>query len=385
MTASERPRIALYSPASRGGAGWFVFALAQAMGQAGADLLFIAPPAEPAEREPSSANVRRHVLVRGRGGRGPLIERIARTAWRIASTFPALLRARMHAREIVVTLYDWIPVLVAQMLWVRLIGGRLTFIVHDATPHAWQLPARLRPVERALFRLSYALPHRIVSLTHALDAELADAWGRRDRRWVIPHGAFVGAAPTGLPGNGIVLLFGMLRRNKRIAEAIEAMRLVAADLPELRLVIAGAPHAEDPAYWLECEAALRGIEDRVHTEIGFVAEPRVAELLAASDAVLLPYADFNSQSGVAVLAAFAERVLIATPVGGIAELAGLGLEPVPVAEPVTAAGIADALRAFAAMPVDARRRMARASRAALTDALDWERIGRAYVALIAER
>lgn len=336
----------------------------------------------PASREPNSPNVSRLVLIAGKAGKAPLPVRVALTLWRIASTFPALLRARLATREIIVTMFDWVPVLVLQFLWIKLLGGRLTFIVHDATPHAWAFPARLRGIEKALFRLSYRLPDRIVSLTGALQRELEEDWGRADRSWVIPHGAFVHGTPTPLPGDGVVLVFGMLRRNKRILESIEAMRLVAPELPGLRMVIAGAPHAEDRGYWAECEAVLAGLDDVVRTEIGFVPESRLEELLAECDALLLPYEQFNSQSGVAVLAGFAERLVIASGAGGIGELVALGLEPVALTGVMTPAAIADGLRAFAATTVAERRRMARDSRARLAEHLSWDRIGRDYVALL---
>ncbi len=374
----------IYSPASRGGAGLFLFSLCEAMAEAGATIRLIAPAAVPAELEPAHPAVKRSILIAGKAGQASLAERVARTVWRIASTFPALLRGRLGSREIMITLFDWIPVLVAQMLWVKAIGGRLTFLVHDATPHAWAFPSRWRGIERALYRLSYRLPDRVISLTEAVHRELAETWGRTERSWIIPHGAPVDAPLAPLPGDHIVLVFGMLRRNKRILESIEAMRLVAADLPQLRMVIAGAPHAEDAGYWTECEAALAGLEGVVRTEIGFVAEERVRELLAGADAVLLAYEQFNSQSGVAVMAAFAERVVIATNAGGIAELGGLGLELVPVERPVTPAHIAEALRRFAATPVEERRRMARDGRSRLADRLAWPRIGRDYVALLSQ-
>jgi len=107
-----------------------------------------------------------------------------------------------------------------------------------------------------------------------------------------------------------------------------------------------------------------------------VPEERLHGLLAQSDAVLLPYEDFRSASGVAILSAFAERLLITTSAGGIGELMAGGLEPVTIDQPVTAETVADAVRRFHALPVEAYRGMAARSRARLADLLSWDRIGR---------
>jgi glycogen(starch) synthase len=376
-------KVCIYSPASRGGAGWFVSALTQALGDAGAHVLLVAPEMVPASREPKGPLIARRVLIAGRAGKASLVVRIARTAWRIGSTFPALALARFHHRDYLVTMYDWVPVLVLQFLFLRLIGGRITFVVHDVSPHAWAFPPYLRALERGLYRLSYHLPQRVVSLTAGAHAELARDWGRTVHSHVIPHGAYVHDDPTPLPGDGVVLVFGMLRRNKRILESIEAMRILAAEGSRLRMIIAGEPHVDDLDYWRQCEAALVGLDAHISVEVGFVPEDRVVALVAMSDALLLPYEDFNSQSGVAILGAMAERVIVATRVGGVAELFDNGLQAIPIDSPVNAAGIAAALRYFEHMPLSERRNCAKIGRFALAKKLSWRQIGRRYFDLLA--
>lgn len=375
--------ICFYSPASRGGAGWFVSALAQSIADAGARVLLVAPEMVPSDREPSGPNIERRTMIAGKAGQASLAERIARTGWRIASTFPILAAARFRHREYLVTMFDWIPVLVLQFLFLKLIGSRITFVVHDVTPHAWAFPPRLRRLERWLYRLSYHLPDHIVALTQAAHGELAREWGRVADSHVIAHGAFLQDDPLPLPGTGRVLVFGMLRRNKRILESIEAMRLLASEGTTLRMTIAGEPHVDDLDYWRDCKAALVGLEEHITVEAGFVAEDRVREIVAMSDAFLLPYEQFNSQSGVAILGAMAQRTILATRTGGVAELCDHGLEAIPIETPVDARTIASALRAFETMPLHERREGAERSRAALAKALSWDKIGREYVSLIA--
>jgi glycogen(starch) synthase len=373
--------VTLYSPAYKSGAMWYVSALADGLAGAGMQVRLIAPPYEPREREPRHPGIRREMLP-GQTGTTNRALRALRSAGRIAATFPRFLSARRHGREYLVTFYDWLPVQVAQFLWIKAVGGRLTYIVHDVMPHAWGFPGPLQWLERGMLRLSYRLPDRVVVLTQGARRQMEERWGRGDNVRVLPHGAFAEGEPSPPPGNRRLLIFGSLRRNKRILPAIQAMRLLKGGIEGLHLTIAGAPHQEDLAYWQECAEAMRGLEDVIATDIGFVPEERLHRLIAESDAVLLPYEDFDSASAVAILGAFSKRLLIATAAGGIGELIAGGLEPVEIAMPVTAEGIADAVRRFHALPVEEVRAMAARSRAALVELLSWDRIGRACAAMI---
>lgn len=377
--------INFYSAAWRGGAGWFVQALAEALAEVGGNVRLIAPRADPEDREPQHQRVKRMYVPRGASGKGGKLYRAMRVIYRIIWTFPALLVARFGSRDFLITHMDWLQVAVLQLTWIRLIGGRITFIIHDATPHAWAFPERFRGLERALWRYTLKVPVRLVTLTEVARSEVIEKYGiNPEKVAVIPHGAFASSPPTMLPGGGKVLVFGMLRRNKRILESLEAMKRLAPE-SSLRMIIAGAPHAEDVGYWRACQAIAETVGDRVRTEIGFVEEARVDELLAECDAVLLPYEEFNSASGVAILATLAERLLICTDVGGMGELMNYGLEPIPVARPVSGQSIADALTRFEAMPVVERQSMARRSREKLTGYLSWDRIAQEYLNLLGKR
>jgi len=380
--SAEQPHVVVFSHAWVGGAGWFVFELARCMAGAGVLTLLVCPTAEPIAREPRHPNLSRISVRQGAQGGGSKVHRAIGALIRMGVGFLAIARARLHAKTFLVTHLSWLLPAVLQFLWIRILFGSLVFVVHDGTPHAWSFPRILRGFERWLLRLTYLLPSHLVTLTHIAREELISIYGISPAKiTVIPHGAYESGEPTLPPGNNKVLVFGMLRRNKRILETIEAMRLVDAASP-VSLVIAGAPHAEDLGYWDECERALEGLSDRVRTEIGFVPETRIPELMAEIDAIVLPYEEFSSQSGVAILAAFAERLLICTAAGGIGELMEAGLESVTVATPVTPRTIADAFSVFAATPVAERRDMAARSHEALSEYLSWGRIAKEYVKFI---
>jgi glycosyltransferase involved in cell wall biosynthesis len=352
--------------------------MAHAIASAGAEVVLIAPRAEPAAFERSHPALSRRFLLDVHAGRG-LFSRLRRLVARTLRSLTALLQARRHSDLYLITFIGQIPAGLLHILWIRLLGGRIVYLVHDPSPHAWAFPAWFQGVERAMLKLQYRLSERLVTLTEVGRRELIRDYAcRSEDIEVIPHGALTPPRTVPTPGNGQILLFGMLRRNKRILEAIEAFKAHHSRFPRLRLLIAGAPHREDPAYWQQCQASIGGSESRVQTEIGFIEESRLTELVETSDGILLAYEDFGSQSGAAVLSGLSERVVIGTRAGGLAELREMGLEMVDVDIPVTADTIADALERFAVLPVDELRSIAARSRAALEPKLAWDGIGRQY-------
>lgn len=386
MTENEREgatrkRVTVYTSSYRGGASWFVLELAAGMAAAGGDVLLLSPRAEPEDREALVASTRRIELPRGAYGKGSKVVRSVRTLTRILSTFVAYARARRHGGSYVISFYDWLFVLVVQMLWIRVLGGHIIYVVHDAKPHAWASSGAMRRLEAWLLGASYRIPQHIVTLTEAARRQVIDEFGRHGPVTVIPHGAYVSAALPPAPGKGNLLAFGMLRRNKRILETIEGMRLAVQGGATSSLTIAGGRHKEDAEYWTECSARLPGTGNYILTEIGFIPEERLNQLLAEADALILPYEEFNSQSGVAVLAACSGRLLICTETGGLGELVAHGLDAVVIDRPVTAETVADAVQRFSALPIEEVRAKADRSKAALDHYFSWSRIGGEYLKL----
>ena len=377
--SDEPPKVNFYSSGYAGGAGWFTHELAGAMAHAGMAVNLIAPPADAAIPHASGPGFTHMVVPIGGAGKGGLAHRLWRTFAKTSGAFWLLVKARLHSSAYFFTFMDWLAIGVLQFLLIKLLAGRIFFIVHDATPHAWSMPERMRGFERALLRLSYRMADQLITLTEAARQELIDVYGIAPSKIaVIPHGAYVPPDARPLEQTNQVILFGALRRNKRVREAIAAFVSHGQRFPRLRLLIAGAPHKEDGAYWQECEALIRGHEARISVELGFVEETRLHALIAESEGVLLAYEDFNSQSGVAVLACFSLRPMIATRVGGIGELCDDGLEITEIERPVTAETVADALERFSARTADDLRASAARSAEMLGRTLSWSAIGNQY-------
>jgi len=198
---------------------------------------------------------------------------------------------------------------------------------------------------------------------------------------VSPHGAFDVPAAGPVPGSNTLLAFGTIRRNKQVAMAMEAVVAARDAGCPVSMIVAGGKDPNDPAYLDECRAIAARCPEGLIMETGFVTDGRVNELLAACDALLMPYTDFNSQSGGAVLAGMAGRPVIAAPAGGIADLIAAGLAAVEVPQPVDLDGLTRSILAFYATPAGEWSERAARGRTLLGEALAWPRIGRQLAGL----
>lgn len=352
MSGGQARPVCFYSSSWRGGDGWYTHALAQhlaaAMAPSGRALWMLTAPMQPQDRQARDPNLRWIELPRGDAGQGGgKLRKVWGTAYRILSATAALVAARRHTRDYLVTFPHWLSATLLQFALVRLMGGRITYIVHDPLPHGWRFPAWARGLERGLIVLTYRLSNHLVTLTESGREKMIGLGFDPDRLTVIPHGAFANPDVTPPTGNRKLLVFGMLRRNKCILETIQAFATALKQYPDLKLVIAGAPYSAELDYWAQCEDALKPLGDAVRLEVGFVPEDRVDQLFSECDAVLAPYSDFSSQSGVAVLSAFSMRPVIGSCAGGIGELFSLGMSGVAISGDINSRIIHQAISGYA--------------------------------------
>jgi glycogen synthase len=379
----KQSEVVLYSTSWRGGDGWYTHALADGMAAAlaehGVRLRLVASTMEPADKGAQHPNVARDLLVLGhRAGAGRLTK-IALTARRAAAATCALLRARRTARVYVVTFPHWLSVTVLQFALLKLLGARLVYVVHDPAPHAWSPNALIRGMQRIAIKSSYLLADKLVTLTRAGSQVLQSDFGMSAAKLaVIPHGVFDSGQKALPKSNRTFLIFGMLRSNKQILESIQAFARLHTERPEVRLVIAGAPYSAEKNYWARCEAEILALGSAVSCEIGFVEESRLQALFDECDAVLLPYANFNSQSGVAVLAALSMRPVVGTESGGISELYEMGMEGIRIEGHPTAEAIYFAMSKYCATPpLDWDSRLHKARQLILAKC-SWKEIGKTF-------
>lgn len=261
--------------------------------------------------------------------------------------------------------------------WLK--GAAVVLTAHDPLPHRWRLPSALRWAERALMGLEYRSCQGVV-VHNRIGREVltADFGVPADRVFVVPHGPD-GAAPAAMQFPRFdefrLLSFGSIRENKGLHFAIEAVqRLRRENVNPVRLTITGSPETmAECAYWQRCKRMIEAAPGGFEIREGFVPDDEVAPLMGSHHAVLLPYSEFHSESGVAALALSHARPMIATASGGLGELmeaAGVG---VPIGNPSTDA-VTSAINAAFSLGPQRLEAMGTAGKRYVENARSWERI-----------
>ncbi|WP_414474561.1 glycosyltransferase family 4 protein [Microvirga sp. M2] len=373
--------VCILSNSWRGGSGWFTHELASSIAKAGLRVTLIAPPMLPPSKEAVGKGIDRRQTPRVESADAGLFERRMATLKRLAANVRELWRARGKAQVYLFNFVGHAGFELPISLLVRLWGQRLVLVVHDPVPHMWVLPSWARFLERLAFRLDFSLATHIVCLSSASRNVMLKEYGLAPERvTVIPHGAYDLGTPSPLPRNGKILVFGFIRPNKLVRESILAVQKYRRGGGKLQLLVVGS--SGPAAYTTECLELAKCDPTGTEVDVRFVPEEEISSIIAEVDAVLLPYRDFNSQSGVAVLAGLSARPVIASDAGGLADLFEMGLAGVRMRDDPSVDAIADALHLFQKRPLEHWEREARAARGALLQQLGWTAIGGSYASLI---
>lgn len=146
---------------------------------------------------------------------------------------------------------------------------------------------------------------------------------RRGRVSVRSHGIFAGRpdppdfSRRGTPTHRI-LAFGKWGTYKRLELLIDAFNRVAAQLPNVTLVVGGGDHPKTPGY--VDSMAQRHSGERVRF-LGYVPEEAIANLFREASLAVMPYTSSAGSSGVAHLAAQYGVPIIASGIEGFREIA----------------------------------------------------------------
>ena len=206
------------------GAGWFAQNLVQALAQTGMVVTFVAPAAVPQAREPKHPNIAR-ITTRRESGAGNKVAGVLSSLGRVLDGVSACIRQRSVSPNYIFSIPDPLVFFLLLQIVLKLTAANQVLIVHDALPHSWSLPRGLRVIQYAALWLSYRLASRLVTTTSDGKSDLVHHFGISDEAIdVIPHGPLELGSPSPLPGNGIFLIFGALRRNKQILECIKAVQ-----------------------------------------------------------------------------------------------------------------------------------------------------------------
>jgi beta-1,4-mannosyltransferase len=235
---------------------------------------------------------------------------------------PALRAALMHKRA---------AALLQALRALRSSPVRVVWTVHNLRPHEARAPWLVGATTRAALRTSDAV---VVHSRHA-GRRLGEEFELPIEPTVLPIPNYIGAYPEprrdrhavraelGIPSGGFAyLMFGQVRRYKRIPEAIAAFRRL--DDADARLVVAGGVRDAELASEI---AAARDGDERVLLRLETVPESEVSELHAATDAALLHYRDVFSSAALMLALSFG------LPVVAPADTTATEIAPPPAVEP----------------------------------------------------
>jgi glycosyltransferase involved in cell wall biosynthesis len=243
-------------------------------------------------------------------------------------------------------------------------------VVHDALPH---------PGDPG-FAWGWRLRRELAAATGAITLSDAVAEAIRRRCPALPLarltlGALLPATvlpPRAPSASTRFLMFGRLRGYKGLDLLRDAWPLLRECCPDATLRVVGEGDAEALAPGL---AALPGVT----VVPRWVAEADIPALLAAADAVVMPYRE-ASQSGVVGQAYALGVPVVATPVGGLVEQVRDGVDGI-LAEAVSAPALAVAMARLC--DPAARARLALGARAAGEALVDWDARAMEFVAALA--
>ncbi len=210
--------------------------------------------------------------------------------------------------------------------FLRMMGIRIVYTAHNIVPH------EAAKIDRWLKALVYRSAHAIVVHSNYVKKALLEAFPMPEEKvHVIPHGNFDHYLPAKLiekpaarealglePHHKVLLFFGYIRAYKGLDLLLDAFVIAAANDPDLRLVIAGAPHTDALERSSRALIEKAGLGERVIFHARFIPHEDIARYFVAADMVMLPYKHIY-HSGIVHLAYSYGRPSLATNVGDFSE------------------------------------------------------------------
>jgi glycogen(starch) synthase len=346
-------RVLMHTPEPQHGMAQYVSTIAKALSKSGVPVVLFCPENFVRKEELRAAGVHIEYAAFRPVSSAGVAERIMRNISFAMRSAPRQFRVTRPGDIVHFQSILHLPLGFAFLFAAILARASIVLTVHDPTPHRWRLPRGLNWIERKMLEIAYRLSDKII--VH--NSEGKDLMVRRfhipeTSVSVIPHGHYSGeVSQTAFPPSDCLrlLAFGSVRENKGLHLAIRATRIVNASsrMPVI-LTIAGRAHnAAEERYWEECKKLIVSRGGEIQLIEGHIADEEIAPLLARHHAVLLPYTEFHSESGVALLALSHSRPILATTTGGLGDLMQRGACGVPIMS-ASAEAVADAI----AMAID---------------------------------
>jgi glycosyltransferase involved in cell wall biosynthesis len=221
---------------------------------------------------------------------------------------------------------------------------KVLFICDNVLPHEH------RPGDRAFTRYAFRAVDYFIVQSVAVENDLKLLHPHAVYRFT-PHPVYnifgspvpkdEARATLGIAEKRVILFFGYIRKYKGLQVLLEAVQLLPPSAG-IRTLVVGEFYDDEEKY-REQIRSLR-IEDRVTVYSDYVPNEQVRQFFSAADVVVLPYLS-ATQSGIAQIAYNFDRPVIATDVGGLAEVVRDGVTGV-VVPPNDPRAMADAILRF---------------------------------------
>lgn len=199
------------------------------------------------------------------------------------------------------------------LLYLKARGIRIVWTVHNVWPHS----GGATRYHRTMRTILCAFCSRIIVMGEASKQEVVRLFRAKPSKLVqIPHGHYKEAYSLsgidirqryGIPQGAYLFLFvGRLSPYKGLDLLLSSFAAMADE--NTHLLVAGEPSDGFDA------SKLSGMGSNLHVSLGFVKDEELADYVAASDAVVLPYRNITT-SGTAILALSFNRPVVAPDIG----------------------------------------------------------------------
>ncbi len=212
------------------------------------------------------------------------------------------------------------PVFFTAAFFGKLSGKKIVISAHDIIGHESRL------LNKIFNRIMFALGDAFIVHSEKNKNVLLHFGVPENKITTVPYGVYKNYNPEditgkqaraalGLKDEFAFLFFGNIRRYKGLDILLRAFSQIKGNT---KLVIAGKNwHKFDEYEQLIDELRIR---DRVALHLRYITASEIKYFFESADVVVLPYVDFNAQSGVANMALSFGKPLIVTDVGGLSDL-----------------------------------------------------------------
>ena len=320
-------RVLMVEHCGRSGMYTYADSLCRGLCEVGADVTVLTSSAWPDKPAPFKVEKRLSEFTRQQGGRSRLhwaADRICR------SSLNSIRRNRFAVEghfDVVHFQGAGMPLL--DQFFLKPLAKKLPMVltVHDVKSHYDRFVSR-----DSFFKRSLHIPHCLIVHYENGKRQLVDHWDLSGESvTVVPHGIMMplhnppdkaaARKKLDLPSDRrILLFFGNIRPNKGLDVLLKALKDICVDNPGTLLVIAGAlPRGMSFQPYSEIIQRLN-LSDNVRAVIEFIPDEDVDCFMSASDVVVLPYNEFEAQSGVLLRAYAHKKPVVVTNVGAMGEL-----------------------------------------------------------------